>query len=280
MDYDSLQRKFARMAVAKDYLERDRRARPHRKNPDLRDLNEPASALPDVIFTNADMYFDKIWRDIDFAASLGGRIKAIRKNYSLTQAEFADLLNVKQASVSRWEKDKAEPDENTFLDLAALSQLKASDIRYGLREITSSGEMAPMKPVEITGELTEDGTLEIFGKNQGPSFFDLTYAARPIEGRPHDDVVAFVISANSGFSVIRGAWIGFYRSGLKVPPGMYHGQTCIIKPLNKSELYLGYIMGKTEDIWTVLTGKGDFISFKIEWVTPVLSLRQFLPNPI
>jgi transcriptional regulator with XRE-family HTH domain len=52
-------------------------------------------------------------------ASLGGRIRELRGD--LTQSEFAQLLDIKQAMVSRYEADKEMPSPPILLRLAQFS---------------------------------------------------------------------------------------------------------------------------------------------------------------
>jgi len=52
-------------------------------------------------------------------ASLGGRVRELRGD--LTQAEFAQLLDIKQAMVSRYEADKEMPSPPVLLRLAQFS---------------------------------------------------------------------------------------------------------------------------------------------------------------
>lgn len=46
------------------------------------------------------------------------KIKLIRKQNKLTQAEFAKILNVHQTAVSQWETDKTKPDSSIYADIA------------------------------------------------------------------------------------------------------------------------------------------------------------------
>jgi DNA-binding transcriptional regulator YiaG len=66
------------------------------------------------------------------APTMGGRIRQIRKTLGLTQKSFAAELQVKQASVSRWEKEKAVPDEAEIEMIAAMARTTPAAIRYGV----------------------------------------------------------------------------------------------------------------------------------------------------
>ncbi len=94
----------------------------------------------------------------------GQRIKQIRQELGLTQAEFADRLNVKRATLANWEIDRTEPDlamlgtiaqyGNTTIDYVA----GRSDNRY----CDSKGQ--PIREVDIEvvirdGKAIVDGPL-------------------------------------------------------------------------------------------------------------------------
>ena len=53
--------------------------------------------------------------------SLGGRIRYLRAD--LTQSEYADILRIKQAMVSRYEADKETPSPSPNLPLNALQEV-------------------------------------------------------------------------------------------------------------------------------------------------------------
>ena len=52
--------------------------------------------------------------------TIGERITAIRKTLGLNQKEFADKLNIRQATVSTYEVGRSEPDIETMLKIAKL----------------------------------------------------------------------------------------------------------------------------------------------------------------
>ena len=53
------------------------------------------------------------------AKTLGGRIRLLRGD--LTQSEFADILSIKQAMVSRYEADKETPSPRVLLRIGRYS---------------------------------------------------------------------------------------------------------------------------------------------------------------
>lgn len=47
-------------------------------------------------------------------------IKLLRKDKNLTQKQLADMLNIKQTSISKWELDISLPDTNNLIRLAEI----------------------------------------------------------------------------------------------------------------------------------------------------------------
>ena len=52
--------------------------------------------------------------------SFGGRIKAVRLTWGWSQQKLAEAVNVDQASISFWERDKIKPSGTGLLALASL----------------------------------------------------------------------------------------------------------------------------------------------------------------
>lgn len=69
------------------------------------------------------------------------KIKLIRKQNKLTQAEFAKMLNVHQTAVSQWETDKTKPDSSIYADIAKKFNVS---LNY-LMDIDNNVEQASLK---------------------------------------------------------------------------------------------------------------------------------------
>ena len=65
------------------------------------------------------------------AEKLATTIHNIRKNFALSQSEFADKLGVRADAVSKWERGVICPDALMLVDIANAFQLKLSDVYYG-----------------------------------------------------------------------------------------------------------------------------------------------------
>jgi len=57
--------------------------------------------------------------------TLGEKIKAFREKINLSQKDIADALNVKQNTVSAWERGVREPNLKTISALAAIFEISA-----------------------------------------------------------------------------------------------------------------------------------------------------------
>ena len=56
---------------------------------------------------------------------VGERIKEIRRDYKLTQAEFGQKLSISQDTVSLWEKGKAYPNTEYVIDICKTFDVSA-----------------------------------------------------------------------------------------------------------------------------------------------------------
>lgn len=62
--------------------------------------------------------------------SFGERLKAARKNKKLTQVEVAERVGIDDTTLSKYENDKSEPDNETLTKLADLYEV-SFDWLYG-----------------------------------------------------------------------------------------------------------------------------------------------------
>jgi transcriptional regulator with XRE-family HTH domain len=88
--------------------------------------------------------------------SLGTKIVMMRKQRGLSQGQLAELLNIHQSMVTRWEKDKVLPKRETLSKLAQIFEVKpeelfASSRTEGLRQATYAVE--DPKLLELLGQL-------------------------------------------------------------------------------------------------------------------------------
>ena len=98
------------------------------------------------------------------AKTLGGRIRLLRGD--LTQSEFADILRIKQAMVSRYEADKETPSPRVLLRIGQFSGRSLEWLLTGLDTLTPH----PAEPVDAkrlaakaTKNMSKEDLLDIAG---------------------------------------------------------------------------------------------------------------------
>jgi transcriptional regulator with XRE-family HTH domain len=218
---------------------------------------------------------DELWFRLNAAKNMGARILEIRDYYGLTQIEFSALLNVKQASVSRWEKNLAEPSEDNLQLLADLGNVTPAFVRYGPQEPTSTGEFISEIRVRVVGEIDPLGDIDFYKKRSLPKT-----VARPRECRPHTDVVALQLGDNVKFGIFQHSdWYFFYRETTRFFPLEHQFQLSVIKVVDRPSPVLGTIVGDefvgSNASFTLLLPTGAAYSGnKVEWASPVISIRQ------
>ena len=65
--------------------------------------------------------------------TIGSFIAALRKAKGLTQRQLADILNVSDKAVSRWERDENAPDFSLIPILADIFEVTSDEILRGQR---------------------------------------------------------------------------------------------------------------------------------------------------
>lgn len=68
----------------------------------------------------------------DEPASLGGRLRKLRRDRELTQKWVADQIGIAQSSVSDWEADQSIPELGNLLTLAGILMVDVNHLVYGL----------------------------------------------------------------------------------------------------------------------------------------------------
>lgn len=68
---------------------------------------------------------------IEIIDSIGKRIKLLRKNYRLTQKEFAASVNISQGNLSEMEQDKISPSYDTLIAIVKNYKVSADWVLLG-----------------------------------------------------------------------------------------------------------------------------------------------------
>ncbi len=84
--------------------------------------------------------------------TIGAFLSALRKSKGLTQRELAEMLNVSDKAISRWERDECAPDLTLIPVLAEIYDVTCDEILKGQR-ITKTKEEAPAVYVKSEKQL-------------------------------------------------------------------------------------------------------------------------------
>ena len=76
------------------------------------------------------------------SSEIGDFLKALRKTKGLTQAEIADMLNVSNKTISKWENGLGIPEVSTLLMLADLYDVTVDDILRGSKKMPKHEDKA------------------------------------------------------------------------------------------------------------------------------------------
>jgi transcriptional regulator with XRE-family HTH domain len=92
-------------------------------------------------------------------ATLGSRMKAVRKRAKKTQQQVADELDVTKGAVSQWENDQTVPELEYFVGFCVYTNASADELLLH-REM----DQLLRQLIEIWKRLTTDGRDELLGK--------------------------------------------------------------------------------------------------------------------
>jgi len=73
---------------------------------------------------------------------LGQKIKELRKEKGLTQAELARCLNVTRSAVALWETDNTDPDIKNIIEIAKFFNITLDEL-FGLEDESGTKKFAP-----------------------------------------------------------------------------------------------------------------------------------------
>lgn len=91
----------------------------------------------------------------------GNLLKGLRKEKNWTQEQLAEMLNVSNRSVSRWENGKTLPDFDLILQLSELYEISIEEILDGKRKETNPDEKTlSMKTAQEIALLTNQESLK------------------------------------------------------------------------------------------------------------------------
>lgn len=124
--------------------------------------------------------------------SLGTRIKEARKNCGLKQSDIANALNIKNTTVSNWEKDISKPDLDTIEYLCGLFKVSADYFFDGTasKEILSFNEKEHIKKYR---------NLDDYGKKAVEQILNIEYERTQdqlLKEKPQETEHAYLLHEN------------------------------------------------------------------------------------
>lgn len=95
---------------------------------------------------------------------IGGFLKELRKQKGLTQEQFAEIVNVSNRTVSRWENGNNLPDLDILIEISDYYEIDLREILNGERKgekMNKEAEETVLKAVEYTNNETERYTRRV-----------------------------------------------------------------------------------------------------------------------
>lgn len=128
--------------------------------------------------------------------TIGGFIAALRKAKGMTQKELAELVNVSDKTVSRWERDEGAPDLSVIPVIAEIFDVTCDELLRGEKRYNK--EEAPSETVTQKGEKQRRRILSVtLSKYKTRSFVSIGVSA-----------VGFLAALAGNFGFLR-AYLGF-----------------------------------------------------------------------
>ena len=197
--------------------------------------------------------------------ALGERIKALRRELELTQAQFSALLGTSQPTVSRWETGLFKPQDTGFLQrMANMAGVSLSEFRYG--------HAASLREVAVAGYV--GAGARIYPVDDFPRGSGLEMVTAP-EGVGSKPVVAVRVRGDSMMPMMKDGWLLFYhRDGDGVPDECL-GKLCVVKVAEDGPSLVKEVRrGASPNTFTLLSVNADPIEdIRLDWAARVVSIR-------
>ena len=152
-----------------------------------------------------------LWALLDTAATAGGRLRAIRKHYRLTQIDMAAIADVEQGTVSRWEADETDITDAHLTIYSYLCQGAAlAFLRYGAQAPTR-----PPAPRLVGRVIAAQAVTPITGSPPRVELGDLQFT-RARAGAT-TDLMALEIDDVPELYLLRPGWLVIYEGASDTP---------------------------------------------------------------
>lgn len=201
-------------------------------------------------------------RDAD---ALAARIRALRKSLDMTQAAFAEEMDVTQPTVHRWENAIDAPDDTKMRKLAKMANTTPAAFRYGVDQAPPAPRKSRIIPVVGYVGAGAFHPIHDTPEGQGIDEFEL-------DNDDDIDPVILVIRGDSDFPV--------YRDGERVRGSRKHGRDinscvgldCIIQLADGTLTLKKLLAGSKKGTFTLVPYNAAYEpqqDVKIEWCAPV-----------
>jgi transcriptional regulator with XRE-family HTH domain len=96
--------------------------------------------------------------------NIGYRVKTLRHQHGLTQAQLAEAINKAFETISNLERGKTAPNFSTLADIAAVFKVPMREFFEGMDEELSGERQQLLTRLNLLAGQMDDQTLELFLK--------------------------------------------------------------------------------------------------------------------
>jgi transcriptional regulator with XRE-family HTH domain len=153
-------------------------------------------------------------------STVGDRIRLLRKRAGLNQVQFATELDVSQSTISKWEKNKQEPEREALIKM---SNYFRKDLHTLLVELGLDGDSPPTTAkVPVVGYVGAGSEAHFYADAQGP-FDEIDMPSWGTEL-----TVAVEIRGSSLGQILAG-WVAYFDQRQDPPTDALIGRLCVVE---------------------------------------------------
>lgn len=198
--------------------------------------------------------------------TMGSRIRALRLSLELSQQGFAELLDVTQPTVHRWERDLFDPDDATIARLAEMAGMSMGAFRYGERANPAGQAEVPV--AGYVGAGAEVYSIDDHAKGDGIELVE----APPGESR---ETIAVIVRGDSMYPVYQDGDVLFYAAHDGVDERACLGRECVVRTVSGQTLVKRVTRGGKAHTYNLLSYNAPPMDgVQLEWAAPVRWVRR------